>query len=416
MGWCGRRRPERDLSGSAKGARIAPTLVLQPGEDSHMCARGRDSTAARARGRPRANAQDMPTPRAGSKRPSNQAGTNGAAGASVSPPESLVTIVSPESQTAIQAILVGGEGWKRRTRRAPTFGDERGTYVSLGDPNAKLSSEQEELAWRRVLQLDDQTALTFVYIAARYLAQNDDPGVRRSVRVHVNELLEYRGYTRHRTGDFRSQHKIEERDRLANLADMRVSTPVADAKRKNPRAHSNLLNVTYYTEDKQQQLTFVDGEPTQVPYAFDIDLGSWAAPAIAASGAKRAILASIMRYDPADAGQRMGMRLALYLHFRSSSVSSVGELIEGANIKLPAHHPERFRDDFEKAMDLLRTDDVIADWVYVRETELPRYRWLDIWLTWDVAIRQAPSVIVGRSQPQLPADPGAKAEGTQRSR
>ena len=110
----------------------------------------------------------------------------------------------------------------------------------------------------------------------------------------------------------------------------------------------------------------------------------------------------------------MGMRLGLYLHFRSSSVTSVGELLEGANIKLPAHHPERFRDDFENAMDLLKSDGIIADWAYVREVpDLPRYRWLDIWLTWDVAIRQAPSVIVGRSQVQLPADNG-KAKTTKK--
>jgi hypothetical protein len=353
----------------------------------------------------------MPTPRSGSKRARDPDGKNGPGGSATSPPESLVTIVSTESQTAIQAILVGGEGWKRRSRRAPTFGDERGTYVSLGDPTAKLSSEQEEQAWSRVLQLDDQTALTFIYVAARFLAQNDDPAVRRPVRVHVNELLEYRGYTRHRTGDFRVQHKVEERERLGNLADMRVSVPVADAKRKNPRAQSNLLNVTYYTEDKQQRLTFVEGEPSQVPYAFDIDLGGWASAAIERSGEKRAILASIMRYDPADVGQRMGMRLGLYLHFRSSSVTSVGELLEGANIKLPAHHPERFRDDFENAMDLLKSDGIIADWAYVREVpDLPRYRWLDIWLTWDVAIRQAPNVIVGRSQAQLTGEGTGKAE------
>ncbi len=328
-----------------------------------------------------------------------------------------MTIVSPESETAIQAILVGGEGWKRRSRRAPTFGDERGTYVSLGDPNAKLSTEQEEQAWKRVLQLDDQTALTFIYVAARYLAQNDDPGVRRPVRVHVNELLEYRGYTRHRTGDFRSQHKLEERERLGNLADMRVSMPVADTTRRNPRAQSNLLNVTYYSEEKQQRLTFVDGEPSQIPYAFDVDLGSWATAAIERSGEKRAILASIMRYDPADVGQRMGMRLGLYLHFRSSSVTTVGELLEGANIKLPSHHPERFRDDFENAMDLLKADGIVDDWAYVHEVrDLPRYRWIDIWLTWGVAIRQGPNVIVDRSVAQLPSGDGVKVESNRKRR
>ena len=176
--------------------------------------------------------------------------------------------------------------------RAPTFGDERGTYVSLGDPNAKLSSEQEEQAWSRVLQLDDQTALTFIYVAARFLAQNDDPTVRRPVRVNVNELLEYRGYTRHRTGDFRVQHKVEERERLGNLADMRVSTPVADAKRKNPaRSIESLKRHVLQRGRSSNGLTFVEGEPTQIPYAFDIDLGGWASAAIERSGEKRAILA-----------------------------------------------------------------------------------------------------------------------------
>jgi hypothetical protein len=316
-------------------------------------------------------------------------------------PVALITIVSRESETAIQAILVGSAGWKRRSRRAPVFGDEHGTFVSLGDPSKKLTAEQEEQAWSHVLQLSDSHAQTFLFCAARYLAENPDAGARRPVRITVNELLHYRGFSRHRKGDFRTAHKIEERERLANLADMRVRMPVNDPGRRSPTLTTDLMRVDFYSEKERQQqrLSGIDLiDQDDVPYAFDITLGGWASAVIASGGERRAILASIMRYDAKDPAERMAMRLGLYLHFRSSSITTVNELLNGANISRPSHHPERFRDDYEDAMDRLAADKIIGGWKYIAETELPRYRWLEQWLRWDVAVTQAPSVIVGAQQ------------------
>ncbi|GAC1407018.1 MAG: hypothetical protein NVSMB64_13360 [Candidatus Velthaea sp.] len=89
--------------------------------------------------------------------PARHKGANTAPSTAITP-EALATIVSPESGTAIEAIVVGGKGWQRRGRRAPIYGHEHGTFVSIGDPGSTLSTGEEERAWARVLEMSDSAA------------------------------------------------------------------------------------------------------------------------------------------------------------------------------------------------------------------------------------------------------------------
>jgi hypothetical protein len=57
---------------------------------------------------------------------------------------------------------------------------------------------------------------------------------------------------------------------------------------------------------------------------------------------------------------------------------SVEELLQRAKVALPAHHPERFRETFEAAFDLLKHDRLIADWDYEEWLDLPEYKWMPI--------------------------------------
>ena len=305
--------------------------------------------------------------------------------------EALATIVSAETGTVIDAILVGGKGWKRRGKQAPIYGDEHGTFVSLGHPGASLSTGDEERAWARVLEYDDMTATSLLFVMARYLAVNDDPKSPKDATIHVNELLEYRGFGRHRKRDFRPEYKIAERDRILSLARIWVTVPIPSRKgSKRPATQSSqLIHTSVESEGPEPQNTLpnLDVPGTSVPYSFTITLGKWASAYVEKQEA-RLILANIMAYDPKKSEERIAMRLGLHLHFRPAQIVTIREILEGARIETPTDHLVRFRDSVENALHLLADDKIIGGWAYLDgEPSLPRYKWIEDWLGLQIAIK-----------------------------
>lgn len=319
--------------------------------------------------------------------------------------EALATLDAPESNTAIEAILVGGQGWKRRGKAAPIYGDEHGAYVSMGAPGESLSATEEERAWARVLDLSDLHASALLFVMAKYLAINDNPETARYAQISVNELLEYRGYSRSKKRDFKTSLKIAERDRILALSRIWVTVPTSRRNSKRlTKQSSQLVVVTVDTEAPtgQKMLPHIQLNEPDVPYSFGLILGAWA-NAYVANQKARAILAGIMLYDPRDSEQRIALRLGLHLHFRPAQVVSVRDILHGARIDIPSHHPERFRDSFEAALDRLSKDGIIGTWAYLRdEDELPRFKWLETWLSWDIAIRPAAVEIIHTPTPASP--------------
>jgi len=310
--------------------------------------------------------------------------------------DALVTIVSPETATAIEAFLVGGKGWRRRTRRPPSFGDEHETYVTMGEPGEDLQGADEERAWKQVLALDDETALAFVYAAARYLAINKDPNTVRPATIHVNEFLEYQGHTRQTRGDFKTTAKHEVRRRFAALARVYVVRRIGRARRNPTFETSQLVTVTTRSQgsDGSAPLPYLEEPTIGVPYEFDVQLGSWAKTYVERDE-RHTMLASILRYEPSKRVERIAMRLGLYLHFKPSRITSVAGLLDGAHIERPTHHFEKFRDDFEAALDRLQSDRIIGRWAYSKDTELPIRSWFERWLEWELTISEGATLLKG---------------------
>ena len=297
------------------------------------------------------------------------------------------------TETAIEAILDHGRGWTRHEEAAPTYGDPDGTYVSLGDPTGKLKPVQETTAWNTVLALDDATAQTFLFLMARCLAE----GPASEIRVHVNDLLAFRGIKRHGDGDYRRAQKVEERERLLLLRQMWVAgRDVVEEKRGNTvrkkrvRLYSPLVEVQIEAEDKPGALELPNLNLTSevIPYAFRVSLGGWSKTYIGAERYVRELLDRIVQYDPKRTVERIALRVGLHLHFKPATLTSVQQLLDGGKIEIPTRNASRFREAFESALFRLVDDGVLGGWSYaIEDDSLPALGWAQKWLTWNIAIK-----------------------------
>lgn len=326
----------------------------------------------------------------------------------------LFGISSAPGQLAVNSIL-DKTNWVRRKEQSesPRYagGD---AYVAIGDPHSKLTPKQEELAWDRVLALDDRLAQTFLIAFSRCLAEDDGAG---QTRIHVNDILEFRGIKKQTNGGFDVRQKREVQNDLVTLSrfyiagkDVVIEGTGKRRKQKMVRLYSQLIVVAIEMEDEPSDeapftlLPQIVDDGMEIPYAFRIRPGEWAHHYLGKSRETAVILGKIVRYDPRQGVQRMAMRLGLYLAIQwrirayrgnYGQTWQVGTLLKGAKVEMPDRNLNRFRDKFEAALDRLCTDDVIPAWEYDRgdEAALTGRNRYDRWLRWTVRITPSPEVL-----------------------
>jgi hypothetical protein len=250
--------------------------------------------------------------------------------------------------------------------------------------------EQADL-WRKTLEYDDGTAQTFMICMAKWFVETAGSPHLVTARVHVADILSYRGLKKKAHGGYDPQQKQDTRADILRLNELWVkSTDTVYERRGKGKAaktvyvDSRLIEVAVETEDAAGD----------IPYAFRIRPGEWARPYLTEENRQTALLLRpIMQYDPRQGVERLAMRLGLYLtpqwrirasHGAYDKPWLVRTLCEGTCTQVPtdARLYTRFLDQFEEALDRLKEDDIIASWHYGEEYEtLPargRFkRWLD---------------------------------------
>ena len=342
----------------------------------------------------------------------------------------LYVISSAPGQLGVNSLL-DKSNWQRRKEQVepPRYagGD---AYVAIGDPHSKLEPEQEERAWDRVLALDDGLAQTFLIAFSRCLAEDDGAG---RTRIHVNDILEFRGIKKQTNGGFDVRQKREVQNDLITLSrfyvagkDVVIEGTGKRRKQKMVRLYSQLIVVAVEMEPEPSDETsftllpqIVD-DGKEIPYAFRIRPGEWAQHYLGKSRETAVVLGKIVRYDPRQGVQRMAMRLGIYLSMQwriraykgnYGQTWQVQTLLKGAKVEMPDRNLNRFKDKFEAALDRLCTDEVIPAWEYDRGDEaalIGRNRY-DHWLRWTVRITPSPEVLEHYSD-RFPAT--AKFAGT----
>jgi hypothetical protein len=304
------------------------------------------------------------------------------------------------------------ELWVRPGNGAPPYYEETPdgvdqeqavrVFIHPTDGRSQLTPEQEATAYRAVLQLDDDKVRAFAICLGAWFAETGggDPKLPK-VRLDANAILAYQGVKRHERAYRRDQKEKVALDVWA-LSGIFIRGPqlVYDARGrpKTVMVRSRLLEV------EQEDEINLFGEET--PYAFRVAPASWIKPLLE-DGTRyvATLLHPVLRYKPHQGVEKIAMRLGLHLalHWRFRAAHGnyeqpwhISTLLESTGIAIPAHRESRRRlmDDFERALDQLQADAVIARWQYVRcaETENPQ-RVFPEWLTRTVEIIPPPAVV-----------------------
>lgn len=330
------------------------------------------------------------------------------------------------AQIVLEAMLAGPGGWKNLSGGSPYYGDRSGEHVALGpvggDPTAVLTAEQQAGLWRVVRALDEESAQLVLFVLGRCLGEGPSlDGNARYIDFHVGESLAFRGYAKHHKGGFRAEHKRAERDRVAALAriwmpvraDVLPGVPDPDESKKT-RATKRVRYAPFLTFEIEVEGD-VDGglsalplfdlpdDARMIPYSFHVALGRWANTILHNSRHLRVAFSAIARYRADRAREdRVALRVGMALTFGwnargcAQQVLTIRELLGNAKIDRPKAHPRVFREEFERGLQRLMEDGVVADvpgYSWLGEGDVLTGRWFDRWLSSEIVFT-APSEIL----------------------
>jgi hypothetical protein len=212
--------------------------------------------------------------------------------------------------------------------------------------------------------------------------------------LDIDAILEARGLEKKRKGGIGSKtyaagHHVEARDAVVDaikkLDTLYVAlAPARETKRKRLRDWDRVVNVQRYTLE----------EPTNRIHSIRYELGTWfarwkddhvlAPRRILELDAKREAPAKILARYFTQRRRDADERGRIVRRVRNLFLETASEIERGKN-------PQRSRDWIEQSLETLRGDGIIAGWSYVEDLDLlPRYKWLEPWLDYHVAVTLKP--------------------------
>jgi hypothetical protein len=276
-----------------------------------------------------------------------------------------------------------------------SFGGHPGGSTPLAAADFASLKLQQDMAI-----LDPLTSIVFIYSMNKWLIayQNGTLTESMAVPLHVDEILDFIGRSKHTRGGYRVEQKQAISRRFERLEEIRVSGPNPDTHAKNRTLRGRILNVTY---DEANTLF----PKKTVPYIFlakpgdaywetvvsgDLDLTDFFVP-----------LAALAHYR--FGVELMAYQLGLYLlfHFRIREASQNWEqpwriktILEGACVEIETERRlfTRFREQFDKAMDRLQKLKLVNGWQYRKgdDDATPVNGWFSHWLKSSIVIDPPP--------------------------
>lgn len=322
------------------------------------------------------------------------------------------------TRTAIEGVVEEPGQWTKNgslaiERHGVRIEVETGTNTALDADWATMGSG-----------LDKDVAQTLVYVLGE-IATHVMRG-ESDVPISINAILEWKGFSRHRKGDFFPEHKRREAARLQHISKWVFSYTTRDkvkagsrvlkrdvirrsplftfietqsldsagpAARQKRAAASASMGSALVVKSKAElsaaktplELPLYAGE-NEVPYNVTISPGTWIKKLIA-DGRIRYLPSSLGSLDMKVPSERIAFNVAIALFFSDLQVFTIGEIIELApGEAVPPRHPERYEEAFYQAFDTLQKMGMFRSWKFTHQPDKPDYRWVPIWLTWRIEI------------------------------
>jgi len=286
-------------------------------------------------------------------------------------PSFLVNLSDQQTQAAIRSMWAHPTEWQLSTNALPYFNDKgTGVQVSVipGGRGASTDPEAIAEASKTVLALDDQTVSAFIICMGKWFADAGARATMEPVRVHVTDVLGFRGIKKHVNGGYRPEQKEEAKQDILLLRNIwvRAKDEVWEKGKTGKRKPVSVTVDDPLIEVSIEHTTDIWGEES--PYAFRVRPGGWARHYLT-SGTHwtTTMLRQIMQYHPYR--DRLAMRLGIYLAFQRRMRSPHGNwdqpwklrtLLEGAKIDVPKRNPQRFFPQVEAALAQLHRDGALS--------------------------------------------------------
>lgn len=326
----------------------------------------------------------------------------------------------------IQAVIAGIQDaksaliqWKQPKDHAPYFHYEKpkGTAIveyKTGEKNEVFDDKTTASLWRQVKQFSDEDADVVLALFAHLIRPSENDG---TTWFMASQYLDYRGVKPKMQADTPGGHKRRAGHRQEDIKAVGDSVgrieniwitlsqwidETSSGKKKRKRTEFTHKGRLLMVEEAYTQRELPDGDKESDPgmeIGWRIRPGSWLRTFLENPNRQVANLCQkSLQYDPYR--EQWEKRLSRYFMFHGHINThggggtfnrEIGKLFQEVSLSVEKDNPQRTRNRFEKAMNILVTDKIIQEWYYEAEFSLPARGWLATWLEQKITIHIAPT-------------------------
>ncbi|WP_458352291.1 helix-turn-helix domain-containing protein [Peribacillus frigoritolerans] len=275
--------------------------------------------------------------------------------------------------------------------------------IPFGDDQTTFEQTSVKEAWDRVHSLSDVDVDVFDALCSLFLSKAAH--YEETVEIYLNDLLSIRGL-KPKLGGFgrRGGYEAKQREQilksLTNIQSIWININKATIYENGKPVQTKLQGRTFIFKDCAGVEYDISEEAGRKKITYTID--KVFAKYLNGSARQVALLSiKALQYNPYK--QLWEKRLTRYLSWRWRTQARRGDflqpnktstLLESIGEKLNDRTPSRTRERFEKALDVLQNDGVIASWHYEKWDEsIADYKgWASIWLNSMILI-EPPDII-----------------------
>jgi hypothetical protein len=309
--------------------------------------------------------------------------------------------------------------WRKPEGHPPSFYYEKPKGNAIveymtGEKNEVFDDKTTASLWRQVKQFSDADADVVLALFAHLIRPSENDGTTWFL---ASQFLDYRGLIpimkadtpggRKRRAGHRPERIKEIGESIGRIENIWITLSQwidepATSKKKRKRTEFTHKGRFLMVEEVYTQRELPEGDADGDPgmeIGWRIRPGSWLRTFLESPNRQVALLCQkSLRYDPYR--QQWEKRLSRYFMFHGHINTHggggtfnrhIGKLLQEMSLEVNERFPQRTRDRFEKAMNMLVADKIIQEWAYEEEISPKAKGWLAAWLNQKIIVHIAPT-------------------------